>query len=252
MKFLNRAKQIGLVFTLPFILSLAACSQPGSQEFTDAVMKVIEENPDKVFDVITKHAQQEALNRRKNASGREKNALEAQFKNPLKPSTSNRPFLGPKNAPVTIVEYSDFQCPFCSKAHPTITRVLKEYKGKVKLIFKHLPLDFHPEALPAAKATVAAGNQGKFFEFHDELFENQRKLGKGFYLEVAKKLKLNVSKFKTDMNSAETLKVIEEDKKEASKMGISGTPGFIINGVALKGAYPFEQFKTIIDRHLKN
>jgi protein-disulfide isomerase len=240
------------IFLLPIftILLVAGCSKPGSKEFSEGVMKAIEDNPEKVFSIITDYAQKEAMNRRKGQVDKEQESLEAQFKNPLKPSTSDRPILGAKNAPITIVEYSDFECPYCSRAQPTMEKILKEYKGKVKLIFKHLPLPFHAQALPAAKAAVAAGNQGKFYEYHDELFKNNKKLSDKLYTDVAKKLNLNLEKFNKDMASAATAKIIKEDEAEARKFNISGTPGFIINGVALKGAYPFEQFKMIIDRHL--
>ena len=105
--------------------------------------------------------------------------------------------------------------------------------------------------LAAAKAALAAGKQGKFWEYHDALFANQGKLSDAFYEETAKSLGLNVDKWKTDMADASLKTLIDEDKAAAAKNDIQGTPGFFVNGVAVKGAYPLEHFKTIIDRHLK-
>ena len=177
-------------------------------------------------------------------------SLEDQFKKPIKVDTENRPSKGPNDAKVVIVEYSDFQCPFCKRGADTMDRVMKEYSKDVKVVFKQLPLQFHPKALPAAKATLAAWKQDKFWEMHDACFANQAALSDEFFLEQAKKLGLNADKFKKDMESPEIAKIIEEDKAEAEKVGISGTPGFVVGGVLVKGAYPFEHFKTIIDRWL--
>ena len=110
---------------------------------------------------------------------------------------------------------------------------------------------FHKQAKPAAAAALAAGEQGKFWEMHDALFNNQRSLSPTFYEEQAEKLGLDVDKFKKDMESEAIQKQIDEDVKLAGKHGISGTPGFFVNGVAVKGAYPLDHFKKIVDRWLK-
>lgn len=177
--------------------------------------------------------------------------MEQQFKNPVKVAVGTSPTKGPKNAPVTIIEFSDFQCPYCSRANATIEQVVKEYGDKVQVAFKHLPLPFHKQAEPAAKASLAAAKQGKFWEMHDALFKNQRTLAPEFYEKTAKEIGLDVAKFKKDMESDSVKKQIEEDKALAQQHGISGTPGFFVNGVAVKGALPFDHFKTIIDRWLE-
>lgn len=177
--------------------------------------------------------------------------MEEQFKNPVKIPIGNSPVKGPKNAKVTIVEFSDFQCPYCARGRITIEQVLKAYPNEVKVVFKNLPLPFHKNAMGAAKAALAAAKQGKFWEMHDELFKNQRNLSQDFYIKTAQKLGLNVEKFKKDMNSPEIKKQIDEDMALARKHGIRGTPGFFVGGVAVKGAYPFEHFKKIIDRWLE-
>ncbi|NLF25976.1 MAG: DsbA family protein, partial [Deltaproteobacteria bacterium] len=187
----------------------------------------------------------------KKQARQEEASLEEQFKSPVNvDTTSKRPSKGPENAKVVVVEYSDFQCPFCKRGADTVEQLLKEYPQQVKLIFKQLPLQFHSQALPAAKASLAAWKQGKFWEMHDACFSNQAALSDEFFVEQAKKLKLDVDKFKKDMESPEIAKIIEEDQAEAGKIGISGTPGFSVGGVLVKGAYPLPHFKTIVDRWL--
>lgn len=187
---------------------------------------------------------------RKDMENQQKVELESQFKNPVKIDPGSSPAKGPSSAKVTVIEFSDFECPFCSRGKATIDQVLKAYPNDVKVVFKNLPLPFHKNATPAAKAALAAGKQGKFWEFHDILFENQKTLSDKFYFDTASKLGLDIEKFKTDMASEEIAKAIEADKKLAEEHGISGTPGFFVNGVAVKGAYPFDHFKGIIDRWL--
>ncbi|MDC0358274.1 thioredoxin domain-containing protein [Oligoflexia bacterium] len=189
--------------------------------------------------------------RRKEQEVRQEAQLEEQFKNPVKVSVGSSPVKGPKNAKVTIIEFSDFQCPYCKRAADTMAQVLKEYPNDVKVSFKNLPLGFHKHAMGAAKAALAAGKQGKYWEMHDALFENQKDLGPDYFTKAAKNLKLDMDKFKKDMDSEEIAKQIAEDQKLAAKHEIRGTPGYFVNGVQVKGAYPFDHFKMIIDRWLK-
>ena len=176
--------------------------------------------------------------------------MEEQFKNPQNIEIGESPVKGPADAKVTIVEFSDFQCPFCKRGKDTMEAVLAKYPKDVKLAFKHMPLPFHSKAMPAAKAAAAAARQGKFWQMHDEFFANQSQLGADYFVKTAEKLGLNVEKFKADMESAEVKKAIEDDVALAKKFGIQGTPGFFVNGVAVKGAYPPEHFAKIIDRWL--
>ncbi|MFM1848533.1 MAG: hypothetical protein RL417_2007 [Pseudomonadota bacterium] len=176
--------------------------------------------------------------------------LEEQFKNPVSIDLGKSPVKGPADAKITIVEFSDFQCPFCTKGNSTMTDLMKAYPKDVKLVFKHLPLPFHPEAMPAAKASYAAQQQGKFWEMHDALFANQKSLGTEFYEATAKNLGLDLDKFKKDMNSEAAEAAVKADMSIAEKNGIQGTPGFFVNGVAVRGAYPQSHFQMIIDRLL--
>ncbi|MBN8227584.1 thioredoxin domain-containing protein [Corallococcus macrosporus] len=168
-----------------------------------------------------------------------------------KVEVGNAPVRGPKNAPITIVAWSDFECPFCSRAVPTLEQVEKEYKGKVKIAFKHQPLPFHQNAKLAAQASMAANEQGKFWEMHDKLFANQRALDRASLEKYAQELKLDMNKFKTALDSGKFDKQIEADMADGSAKGANGTPTFFINGRTLVGAQPFDAFKRVIDEELK-
>jgi protein-disulfide isomerase len=158
---------------------------------------------------------------------------------------------GAEDAKVTIVEFSDFQCPFCSRVVPTIQKITETYGKDVKVAFKHLPLDFHTKAPGAAAAATAAGKQGKFWEMHDKIFLNQQVMSDQMYEQWAKEIGLNVDTFKKDVASADVKKLVDADKSEAASMGVTGTPAFFINGRYLSGAQPFESFQRIIDEELK-
>ncbi|MFP2910045.1 DsbA family protein [Pyxidicoccus sp. 3LFB2] len=168
-----------------------------------------------------------------------------------KVEVGNAPVKGPKNAPVTIVAFSDFECPFCSRVLPTMKQIEDQYGNKVKLAFKNQPLPFHANAKPAAAAALAANEQGKFWEMHDKLFANQRALDRASLEKYAEELGLNMGKFKAALDSGKYTAQIEADSAEGSRLGANGTPTFFINGRTLVGAQPFEAFKRIIDEELK-
>jgi protein-disulfide isomerase len=160
------------------------------------------------------------------------------------------PTKGPKNAKVQIVEFSDFQCPFCSRVTPTLDQVTKEYGDQVSISFKHMPLAFHSKAPEAHAAAQAAHLQGNFWEMHDLIFADQRALSRDKYIEYATQLNLDVEKFEKDMDSKAVKDQIEADKKQAAKLGVTGTPSLYINGRFLSGAQPFSSFKRLIDEQL--
>lgn len=161
------------------------------------------------------------------------------------------PSKGAENAPVTIVEFSDFECPFCGRVNPTIAQVMKEYEGKVKLVFRQFPLSFHPNAKKAGEASLCAADQGKFWEYHDVLFQNQKALGADALKKYAADLKLDTAKFNTCLDSGEKAKAVEADQEAGAKAGVNGTPAFFVNGIPLSGAVPFEDFKSAIDAELQ-
>jgi protein-disulfide isomerase len=162
------------------------------------------------------------------------------------------PKKGPDSAPVKIVEWSDFQCPFCRRANPTLAQIEQEYGDKVQLVFKHMPLSMHSKAPDAHKAAAAAGLQGKFWEMHDLIFSDQRAMSPEKYEEYAKQIGLDIDKFNQDRNSPQVEAILAADVAQASKLGITGTPAFFVNGRYLSGAQPFASFKVLIDEQLSN
>jgi len=154
---------------------------------------------------------------------------------------------GAKDAKVTIVAFSDYECPYCSAGEKSIAEVLAAYPNDVKLVFRDYPLPFHPEAPKAAEAAHCAKDQGKYWEMHDKLFANQKALKIADLKGYAKDLKLDVAQFDKCLDSGEKAKIINESIEAGKKLNVSGTPAFFINGILLSGAQPFEKFKQIID-----
>ena len=159
----------------------------------------------------------------------------------------NTPILGNRNAKIKLVVFSDFQCPFSKRGADTVKALKQKYGDNLMFVHKNLPLPFHPEAMPAAKACLAAGRQGKFYEYHDKLYENQAQLNDATYVQIAKDLGLDINKFNADRNSSEIEALVKADSEQASKLGFNGTPGFSVNGVKVLGAYPQEHFEKIIN-----
>jgi protein-disulfide isomerase len=170
---------------------------------------------------------------------------------PKKVDIGSAPARGPKNAPVNVVLFSDFQCPFCSRIEPVITELEKAYPGKVRVAWKNFPLSFHNNAKPAAEAALAANEQGKFWEMHDILFKNQQNLTGADLEKYAKEIGLNMDKFKAAMDSHKFAAQIEADTKQGSELGVSGTPAAFVNGQLVSGAQPIDAFKKIVDADLK-
>lgn len=255
-------RKSSLVWAAVSVLMFTGCTSKQQIE------KAIEDNPDIVFNAIKKNPKRfvEVVNEavraaqegaREDEAKEEQARLEEEFKNPKQPVIEEgRVIFGKKDAPITIVEYSDFQCPYCARGYQTVKEVEKEYGDKVRIVFKHLPLDFHPMAMPAAKyfEAIAMQDPKKAEKFHDEVFTNQKDLnqdGEKFLKNAAKKVGADLKKVEKDINSEQVQKRIATDMEEAKKFEFSGTPGFLINGVSLRGAYPAPEFKKIIDRHLK-
>jgi len=161
------------------------------------------------------------------------------------------PVKGAKNPRVEILEWSDFQCPFCNRVNPTIKKIMETYGDDVAIKFLHNALPFHKDARPAAMAASAAQKQGKFWEMHDKLFANMRALKPNNLEAYAKELGLNMAKFKKDMNDPVLGVVADRQQAIAQAVGARGTPGFFVNGKSLRGAQPFDKFKAIIDQEIK-
>ena len=160
------------------------------------------------------------------------------------------PVRGVASAPVTIVEFSDYQCPFCSRVNPTLEQVRKTYGDQVKIIFKDFPLPNHLQAPKAAEAAHCAGEQGKYWEMHDQMFANQRALNVPELKQYAVGLGLDTEKFNQCLDSGKTAGLVAAGKAQGEKMGVNSTPTLYVNGRVLIGAQPFEAFKQIIDEEL--
>ena len=160
---------------------------------------------------------------------------------------------GNSNAPVTIVEFGDFQCPFCQAVQPTLKGIMDKYQGKVRLGFRDYPLrQIHPQAQQAAEAGRCAAEQGKFWEYHDLLYINQAKLDLNSLKEQARAAALNEEQFSSCLASGKFKPQIESDVQSGTGAGITGTPAFYINGVPLTGAQPASEFEKIIESELAN
>lgn len=163
----------------------------------------------------------------------------------------NDPVKGNPQAKVTIVEFSDFQCPFCGFVEPTLGKIFETYPDKVKLVYKNYPLPSHENAENAALAALCAKEQDKYWEYHDKLFENQESLKESDLKKYAADLGLKTEDFNSCLESKKYKSQIETDVMEANKVGVRGTPAFFINGRSLYGAQPFEKFQEIIEEELK-
>lgn len=242
-------------------LFVAGCASSPDQltkmleDHPEILAKAIEKNPEVVMGALQKAAQKVQAKQGAAAEAEEEAKFEEEFKNPLKPELdSKRAFLGEASAPVTIVEYTDFECPFCARGYTTLEKVREAYPKKVRVLVKNLPLPMHPMAMPAARRFEALKLQSpeKGYAFYHEVFKNQRGLKDGEkYLDATvKKVGGDLARVKKDMNSDAIVDLIKKDMAEAESFGISGTPGFVVNGVTVRGAYPVEHFKKIIDRHM--
>lgn len=165
-------------------------------------------------------------------------------------SVDDDPAKGNPDAPIKLIEFSEFQCPFCKRTRPTIAKILEKYGDKVYYVFRDFPLSFHKQAKPAANAAECAHEQNKFWEFSDKLWEKQSSLGKETYFSVAKDVGLNMDQFTKCYDSNKYYKEIRKDQQDGMAAGVSGTPAYFINGKFLSGAQPFPAFEEIIEEEL--
>lgn len=163
---------------------------------------------------------------------------------------AGRPARGPAGAPIELIEFSDFQCPFCLRVHPTVARVMAAYGDRIRFVYRHFPLPNHPNARPSAEAASCAAEQGKFWEYHDRLFDSQDKLSNADLKQHAAALGLDTAKFNACFDAQKYKQDVDADLEAGQEAGVSGTPAFFINGRVLSGAQPFEAFKRIIDEEL--
>jgi protein-disulfide isomerase len=170
---------------------------------------------------------------------------------PVPVATAGSPSLGPENAAITLVEFSDFQCPFCYKAAAELAATLKAFPTQVRLVFREYPLESHSQAALAAAAAIAAHRQGKFWQLHDALFANRQNLSKPAITAMASKLGLDMKRFESDWSSKETAAVIARDVQDGDRAGVEGTPTVFINGKRYHGPLAPEGMKPILEAELK-
>ena len=170
-------------------------------------------------------------------------------------SVDDDPSKGLATAPVTIIEFSDFECPFCARFYSqTLGQIEEKYidTGKVRLVYRDYPLGFHRNAQKAAEAAECADEQGKFWEMHDKIFDNQQAIAVSDLKRYAQEIGVNTAQFNGCLDSGEMASEVEKDFQDGQSYGVTGTPGFFINGIPLSGAQPFSAFERIIEQELNN
>jgi protein-disulfide isomerase len=173
---------------------------------------------------------------------------------PPRPTVSgpaSAPTLGPEGAPVTIVQFVDYQCPYCHRAQSTIDEILSKYPGKVQLVHRDFPLDGHPQAMPAARASRCAGEQGKFWDYHRSLMSAKGPMDDADLKARAASLKLDPAAFSTCLASDRFDATIHAAFDEGTRVGVNSTPTYFVNGRMMTGALPFEEFREVVDSELE-
>ncbi|MCT7974061.1 DsbA family protein [Laspinema olomoucense] len=237
-----------LACCLIFGFGLFGCTSPqgtsANSDLEAQVLEIIRNNPQVIIESV--QAYQEA---QQNEVQEARQAFLQQMSTNPGAIIGNSPVKGAPQRNIVIVEFSDFQCPFCAKAHETVNQFMAKHQAEVTLTYKHLPLtQIHTQALPAAKAAWAAGQQGKFWEYHDSLFQQQEQLAESLYGTIAQKLNLDLEKFNSDRQSEAAQAAIEEDLILARKLGINGTPFFFMNEEPFSGAVELSEMETILAR----
>lgn len=242
-RLIRTALGLALLLAVP-AATPAADPAPGTQQVEEIVKRVIRENPKLLYDTITQYHRELQVQQRQQQ-------LESNFNNRIADqAAAHNPVKGPENAAVTIITYTDFECPYCARGAQTVEALLALYPEKTRLVFKNLPLTSHENALPAARAALAAHRQGKFWEYHDLLFQNSGQLTDERLAALAKELGLDMARFNRDRQSEEIAAEVEADRKQAAAHNLNSTPTFVINGVVVTGAQPLPEFQRVVDRLL--
>jgi protein-disulfide isomerase len=198
------------------------------------VLQIIRKNPEVIIETVQAYQQEQQ---------QKVQQVRQEFLQNFR--TNTKAVIADTQLNTVLLEFSDFECPYCAEAHKTLKDLLVKYPNQFTLVYKHFPLvQIHDQALPSAKAAWAAYQQGKFWEYHDALFTNQKQLGETLYLDIAKNLKLDLAKFNTDRNLAD--KAIKQDLQMAYKLGLSGTPSLIINSKNVSGPIQLSEVESIL------
>jgi protein-disulfide isomerase len=245
---------VGVILTI--VLSLLKTSAYSQETTHESVEKALKDHPEVLIEFLKSHKSEllQIINEAVSESrlAQEQRSLEESLKNPYKPKISEQTRIrGNKAAKYTLVEYADFQCPFCGNSYPTVEKLREKYGGDLRFVYKHLPLpSIHPQALPAARymEAISLQSEDKAWNFYDILFKNQSQLSESFYEQTAKSLGLDLDRLAADLKSQQVAAAIDADVKEAGEMGFTGTPGFLLNGIPIRGAYPVEYFENVINK----
>jgi protein-disulfide isomerase len=204
------------------------------------VLQIIRKHPEVILESILSYQDQQQ--QKQEQSRRE---LLENFKNNPDAFIGESPKTQNVKQKIVLVEFSDFQCPFCGEANKTVNQFMKAHQEEVTLVYKHFPLtQIHPEAIPAAKAAWAANQQGKFWQYHDKLFAQQDNLGDKLYINIANKLNLDIEKFNQDRYGDAAELAIKQDVEIAEKLGVQGTPFFVMDGRVFEGAVPLSVLES--------
>ena len=210
-------------------------------ELEAEVLQVIRNHPEVVWESLQAYQQQQ-----QERLQQAQQSLSQELKANPKRVIGESPATGAVAPKIVLLEFSDFQCPYCAQAHKTLKQFMATHQDRVTLAYKNLPLPIHPEAMPAAKAAWAANQQGKFWQYHDALFAQQDKLGEQLYLDIARNLNLDLERFNRDRNSKAASAAIEKDIEMAQTSGIQGTPFFAMNGKTFAGAIPLSELEKAL------
>ncbi len=236
-----------LVALLLIITSCASLGQSANAQLSDSqfeakVLEIIRKNPQVILDSVQSYQRSQA---QQEEQARDK--ILSQIRQEPRLLLRNSPVTGSASQKIIMAEFSDFECPYCAKAQAVVKEFMTKNQKDVTLVYKHFPLtEIHAQAEPAALASWAAWQQGKFWEYHDALFEQQSKLGEEFYLELAKSLKLDVDKFNRDRQSKEAKETIKKDFELGKSLGVRGTPSFVVNGVFLSGVPDVKNLEDLV------
>lgn len=253
------------IFLVLGALAFGCTSEKKMQEMIQAeVKKQLESNPSLLTDSINNNpvefaeAMRGAISKaqgtmKKRQAQDEAKKLEEKFDNPLVPTIRKDEMIrGNKNAALTLVEYSDYECPFCSRGFETVMQLLEKYGDNIRFVYKHLPLSFHKNAMIASRyhEALRLQDEKKAWKFHDAIFKNQSKIknGEAYLKKLAKSTGADMKRLAKDVKSDAVDKRIKEDMKEAASFGMQGTPGFLLNGIPVKGAYPASYFHGIVEK----
>jgi protein-disulfide isomerase len=235
------AISLSLTINSPAALSANSNSQI-DQKLKEQVLQIIHDNPEAILESVRDYqlAQQNQLLLAR------KSFLD-QVKNDPKTVIADSPVVGSPKQDILLVEFSDFQCQFCAQAHKNLSQFMAKHQDTVTLVYKNLPLvSIHPEALPAAQAAWAAQQQGKFWEYHNALFDSQPELKEELYIAIAKNLNLDIDKFNSDRNSPAAKANLQKDMEIALNLGIEGTPFFILEGETFSGALEVAEMENLL------